>query len=75
MSSVTVEDLQAQLKLDHILDDALLSLKIEVAEANAVGFTGARIPSRCLAAIKQAVLTLASYWYEVRERELVRCSP
>ena len=75
MSAVSVEELKAQLNLDHDLDDALLSSKIDAAEAYAAGFTGAPIPTPCPAAIKQAVLMLASYWYEVREAALVGGNP
>lgn len=71
MSAVSVDELKAQLNLDHDLDDGLLSSKIDAAEAYAAGFTGAPIPSPCAAAIKQAVLRLASYWYEVRDAALL----
>ncbi|SDH82712.1 head-tail connector protein [Alloyangia pacifica] len=66
-SAVSVEELKTQLNLDHDPDVALLAFKIDAAEAYVTGFTGAPIPNPCPAASKQAVLTLASYWYEVCE--------
>lgn len=75
MSAVTVAELKAQLNLDHDLDDALLSSKIDAAEAYAAGFIGAPIPTPCPATIKQAVLMLASFWYEVREAAQIGSNP
>ncbi|WP_108262275.1 head-tail connector protein [Mangrovicoccus ximenensis] len=67
MSSVSVDELKAQLNLDHDLDDDLLASKIDVAEAYAAAFIGQPIPDPCPGTIKQAILMLAAYWYEFRE--------
>lgn len=67
MPAATLEELKAQLNLDHGFDDALLRQKIEAAEAYAASYIGCDIPDPCPAAIKQAVLMLAALWYEVRE--------
>ena len=63
---ISVAELKAQLNLDSE-DDALLSLKIEAAEAYSASYTGNPIPDPAPAAIRQAVLMLAAYWYEARE--------
>lgn len=70
MPSVSVSELKTQLNLDHDLDDALLALKIDAAEAYAASFIGSTIPEPIPAAIRQAVLMLAAHWYEVREATL-----
>ena len=67
MPALSVPELKAQLTLDHDLDDALLAQKIDAAEAYVSSYIGEPIPTPCPAAIKQAVLMLAAYWYEVRE--------
>ncbi|PYF06737.1 putative phage protein (predicted DNA packaging)/uncharacterized phiE125 gp8 family phage protein [Rhodobacter viridis] len=67
MPSVTVPELKAQLNLDHDLDDALLSHQIEAAEAHVASFIGSPLTDPLPAAIRQAVLMLAAYWYETRE--------
>lgn len=67
MPFVTVPELKAQLNIDHDLDDALLSHQIEAAEAHVASFIGASLPDPLPAAIRQAVLMLAAYWYETRE--------
>lgn len=67
MSLVAASELKAQLNIDHDLDDALLVSKIDAAEAYTASFIGSPIPSPCPATIKQAVLMLASFWYETRE--------
>lgn len=67
MPALTVAELKAQLNLEHDLDDALLASKIDAAEAYAASYIGEAIPSPCPAGIKQALLMLAAFWYEVRE--------
>jgi len=67
MPFVTVPELKAQLNLDHDLDDALLSHQIEAAEAHVASFIGSPLTDPLPAAIRQAVLMLAAYWYETRE--------
>lgn len=67
MTAVTVPELKAQLNIDHNLDDALLAQKIDAATAYASSYIGSAIPDPAPAAVKQAVLMLAAYWYEVRE--------
>lgn len=67
MPAVDVSDLRGQLNLEGDLDNALLAQKIEAAEAYCAGFIGAPIPDPTPAAICQAVLMLAAYWYEMRE--------
>lgn len=67
MPFVTVPELKAQLNLDHDLDDALLSHQIEAAEAHVASFIGSPLTAPLPAAIRQAVLMLAAYWYETRE--------
>lgn len=68
MPALTVDELKAQLNLEHDLDDALLAQKIAAAEAYAASYIGeAAVPDPCPAGIKQAVLMLAAFWYEVRE--------
>ena len=73
MSEVTVAELKAQLNLDHDLDDALLALKIDAAEAYCRSFIGDGPPPSYApnsAIFRQAVLMLAAYWYELREAAL-----
>lgn len=67
MPALSVEELKEQLNLDHHLDDALLRQKLEAAEAYAASYIGGPILDPCPAAIKQAVLMLAAFWYEARE--------
>ncbi len=73
--AISVAELKAQLNLDSEDDDALLSLKIEAAEAYAASFIGGPIPDPAPAAIRQAVLMLAAYWYEAREAATVGGNP
>ncbi|MGA0539050.1 head-tail connector protein [Neotabrizicola sp. VNH66] len=73
--AITVAELKAQLNLDSDTDDALLSLKIEAAEAYCASFIGGPIPDPVPATIKQAVLMLAAYWYEAREAATVGGNP
>ena len=68
MAIVSVYELQNQLNLDSgSYDRRLLEQKIEAAEAYCASFIGAQIPDPAPAAIIQAVLMLAAYWYEMRE--------
>jgi len=70
MPIVSVPELKSQLNLDHDLDDALLSLKIDAAEAYCSSFIAGEIPDPAPATIKQAILMLAAHWYENREAVL-----
>ena len=67
MPFVTVPELKAQLNIDHDLDDALLSHQIDAAVSHVASFIGAPLTDPLPAAIRQAVLMLAAYWYETRE--------
>lgn len=62
---VTVPELKA--RLDHDLDDALLSHQIDAAVANVASFIGAPRTEPLPAEIRQAVLMLAACCYETRE--------
>ncbi|WP_151720652.1 head-tail connector protein [Gemmobacter serpentinus] len=80
--AITVPELKAYLNLPISLDeppldtdDTLLSLKIDAAEAYCASFIGTPIPDPAPAAIKQAVLMLAAYWYEMREAATVGGNP
>lgn len=73
--AITVPELRVQLNLDSDHDDALLSQKIDAAEAYCASFIGGPIPDPAPAAIKQAVLMLAAYWYELREAATVGGNP
>lgn len=75
MPAVTVALLKAHMNLDSDLDDALLSQKIAAAEAYAASFIGGPIPDPAPAAITQAVLMLASFWYESREAATMGGNP
>jgi uncharacterized phiE125 gp8 family phage protein len=60
--------LQSQLNLEHdSYDYQLLTEKMEAAQAYCASYIGAPIPDPAPAAIRQAVLMLAAYWYEMRE--------
>ncbi|MCB1334949.1 MAG: head-tail connector protein [Roseivivax sp.] len=59
--------LKQHMALDHDLDDALLSHKLDAAEAWAALFTGTAIPDPAPAPITEAVLQLAAFWYANRE--------
>ena len=73
--TVTVPELRAQLNLDSEHDDALLAQKIDAAEAYCASFMGGWIPDPAPAAVKQAVMMLAAYWYELREAAVVGGNP
>lgn len=64
--TVTVDELRAQLNLEHDLDDDLLAQKIAAATAYCASYIGASIADPAPAAIKQAVLMLAAFWYDIR---------
>lgn len=75
MPAVTVALLKAHMNLETDLDDALLSQKIDAAEAYAASFIGGPVPDPALAAVVQAVLMLAAFWYEAREAATLGGSP
>ncbi|PRA89067.1 hypothetical protein CQ054_02760 [Ochrobactrum sp. MYb29] len=52
-------------------DDELIAHYIAAAEEWAADFTGQPIPDPAPASLKQAVLMLASHWYENREATTV----
>ncbi|WP_083101402.1 head-tail connector protein [Pseudophaeobacter leonis] len=58
--------LKSQLNLDHELDDALLAHKLDAAEIWIGHYTGVPFTAGD-AALTEAALQLASYWYEQRE--------
>ena len=58
--------LKSQLNLDHDLDDTLLALKLDAAEIWIGHYTGVPFVAGD-AALAEAALQLASYWYEQRE--------
>ncbi|QLQ19214.1 MAG: phage gp6-like head-tail connector protein [Exiguobacterium profundum] len=73
MSAVSLPDLKAHLNLDHNLDDALLSLKLDAAEEYVANIIGVPFLDDLLpvpATIRQAILMLAAHWYESREAAL-----
>ena len=74
-SVVTVPELRAQLNLDSDHDDALLSQKIDAAEAYCASYVGGYLADPYSAAVKQAVIMLAAYWYESREAATVGGNP
>ena len=60
--------LQSQLNLEHdSYDYHLLTEKMEAAEAYCASYIGQPIPNPAPAAIRQAVLMLAAFYYESRE--------
>ena len=66
MNAITpLELLKSQLNLDHDLDDALLNHKLAAAEVWIVNYTGNAFEAD--AALTEAALQLAAYWYEQRE--------
>ena len=72
--AITVPELRVQLNLESEDDDTLLAQKIDAAEAYASSYIGGAIPDPAPAAIKQAVLMLAAFWYEAA-RPRRRASP
>lgn len=72
---IAVPELKAQLNLDSDTEDTFLADKIDAAEAYASSFIGGPIPDPVPAAIKQAVLMLAAFWYEAREAATVGGNP
>lgn len=67
MAAVTpVSLLKSQLNLDHDLDDALLAHKLDAAEIWISNHTGIVFAAGD-AALTEAALQLAAYWYEQRE--------
>lgn len=58
--------LKSQLNLDHDLDDGLLAHKLDAAEIWIGHYTGVPFVAGD-AALTEAALQLASYWYEQRE--------
>lgn len=58
--------LKSQLNIDHSQDDALLLHKLEAAEIWVGQYTGTPFTSGN-AALTEAALQLAAYWYEQRE--------
>lgn len=58
--------LKSQLNLDHDLDDVLLAHKLDAAEIWIGHYTGLAFVAGD-AALTEAALQLASYWYEQRE--------
>ena len=73
--AITVPELRVQLNLESEAEDAFLTNKIEAAEAYTASYIGHPIPDPAPAAIKQAVLMLAAYWYEAREAATVGGNP
>lgn len=67
MSITDLSLLKAQLNLDHDLDDALLTHKLDVAEAWIASFIGTPLPDPIPAPITEAALQLAAFWYVQRE--------
>ncbi len=65
--AITVPELRVQLNLESEDDDTLLAQKIDAAEAYASSYICGAIPDPAPAAIRQAVLMLAAFWYEARE--------
>lgn len=72
---VTFPELRSQLHLDCDHDDALLAQNIETAEGDCASFVGGWITDPTPAAVKQAVIMLAAYWYELREAAFIGGSP
>jgi hypothetical protein len=58
--------LKSQLNIDHDLDDVLLAHKLDAAEIWIGHYTGVPFAAGD-AALTEAALQLASYWYEQRE--------
>ena len=75
MPVITVPELRGQLNLESTDDDTLLSQKIDAAEAYCVSYMGGSTYDPAPPAVKQAVLMLAAYWYEVREAAVVGGNP
>lgn len=75
MPTVTIEEFKAHLNLDHDLDNALLAQKLDAAEAYCTSFVGGWFYDRASPTVKQAVMMLARYWYEVREAAVTGGNP
>lgn len=67
MTTTPLALLKAQLTLDHDLDDALLAHKLATAEEWIENYTGTTFESYAPAALTEAALQLAAYWYVQRE--------
>ena len=67
MSITNLSLLKAQLNLDHDLDDALLTHKLNVAEEWIVAYVGTPLPDPVPAPVTEAALQLAAYWFAQRE--------
>ncbi|KIN60641.1 hypothetical protein Z945_1617 [Sulfitobacter noctilucae] len=65
-STTPVTLLKLQLNLEHDLDDELLQHKLDAAELWITNYTGSAF-AEGNAALTEAALQLASYWYEQRE--------
>lgn len=59
--------LKQQLNLDHDLDDALLTHKLNAAEDWIGSYIGAPLTEPVPASVTEAVLQLAAFWYGQRE--------
>lgn len=70
-SITTLSLLKSQLNIEHDLDDVLLQHKLEAAFGYCQSYIGDWIFEPVPAAITQAVLMLAAYWYEIREAAVV----
>lgn len=75
MPSVPVALLKAQLYIEHDLDDALLTQKLDAAEGYVAAFIGGTLPDPVPPAMLQAVLMLAAHWFETREAAVAGSAP
>lgn len=66
MTNTPLSLLKSQLNIDHDLDDALLTHKLNAAENWVRNYTGGAYLSN-YSDMVEAVLQLAAYWYEQRE--------
>ncbi|MEM1287127.1 MAG: head-tail connector protein [Pseudomonadota bacterium] len=71
MTIVTLADAKAQLNITDAVDDTLIAQKLEAAQNHIERLLGFEIatqyPTDVPAALKEAVLQLASWWFEQRE--------
>lgn len=65
-TSTPVSQLKSQLNIEHDLDDALLAHKLDAAKLWIANYTGSAF-AEGNAALTEAALQLAAYWYEQRE--------